>query len=175
MLLTWRSPAGRGTGLARVGSDVARYGFAPRGAGAAPTATDLRAALYATLLADPGVATVVGARVFPLYRPQSGAMPALTVKVASLPRVLDLDGQSGMGMARVEIGCWANLLSDARAAAEAVRLCLGRVGSSMAGLAVTVCVPTDESDDFGDPQDGSDVRPRSIALGWRVHYREPRP
>ncbi|AMK19333.1 tail completion protein gp17 [Sphingobium sp. MI1205] len=80
---------------------------------------DFHAGLRARLLADSGVAAIVGTRVSWLERPQGAALPAITLQVISDPRPQHLKGLDGARGTRVQLDCWAASFAQALALARA--------------------------------------------------------
>jgi hypothetical protein len=92
-------------------------------------------ALIARLLADAGVASLAGTRVFPGSRPQGSALPAIVLaRVSGAPLYAD-DGEIGLGQDRIQIDCWAATYGEAKTLARAVTACLsgfeGPVGDTV--------------------------------------------
>ena len=91
-------------------------------------------AIIARLLADAGVAAIVGTRVFPGMRPQGSALPAAVLnRISGGPLYAD-DGEVGLEQARIQIDCWADTYTAAKKLARAVTACLsafdGTVGTT---------------------------------------------
>ncbi|WP_088346307.1 MULTISPECIES: DUF3168 domain-containing protein [Rhodomicrobium] len=88
-------------------------------------------ALIARLLAAPGVAAMVGPRLYPGRRPQASALPAATlIRISGAPVYTD-QGEAGLASARVQIDCWGESYAAAKLTARAVIAAL----SAFAGLA----------------------------------------
>lgn len=71
------------------------------------------------VLNQPGLATLIGARLYPQSLPQGALMPAVTL--TRISRVSD-PGQSGTGLpvTRWQFDCWADTQADADALADAL-------------------------------------------------------
>lgn len=146
---------------------------------------DLRAAIYAALLADPDVAAIVGARVFPsdststrrARLPQgAGTDPAVTFMVISNVRGKDLDGSTGTARARVQIDCWSEDVAVCVALSRIVRLKWDGFRGTLGSVTVTGAFPDNEFDLTEDMPRGSDTVPvHHIATDWFFHYRETAP
>lgn len=75
----------------------------------------MEADLIGMLLADPTVAGIVGARVYPFSIPQGAPMPAITVfRITGGPEYAD-DGEIGLENPRVQIDCWGDTYTAAKA------------------------------------------------------------
>lgn len=86
--------------------------------------------LIARLLANAGVAAIVGTRVYPGARPQGSALPALVLNKISGAPVYDDEGEAGLLTARMQIDAWGITYTAAKLLARAVRDCLsGLVGT----------------------------------------------
>jgi hypothetical protein len=71
------------------------------------------------LLANPGVATLIGARVSPVELPQDSALPAVVYRTISSVAKQTLD-TAGMTRLRLEVDCWGSKFGDADATRYAV-------------------------------------------------------
>lgn len=69
--------------------------------------SDFFAALRARIVADAGVAAIVGTRVYPVIVPQDAASPWVRMQVISDPRRGHLKGDNAMRRSRVQIDCMA--------------------------------------------------------------------
>lgn len=85
--------------------------------------------------ADAGVTAIVGtgddARIVPLTRPQDVAVPAITVSGISLTPTNYLGGDANLDENRVQVDCWADDYSGARALAAACRAAITATGILM--------------------------------------------
>lgn len=79
--------------------------------------------LRAHLLADGTITGYIGERIFPMVRPESSALPALSyLRIAGVPQT-DLDGDDGNLLnIRMQIDAWSKTHDEAKLIAEAVRL-----------------------------------------------------
>lgn len=144
-----------------------------------PQATPLfRRALAAHLLNDPGIAAVVGTRVYPQVLPQNPTLPALTYQVVGNPRrPVNLASPNTLATARVQITAHSKRLGECEPLAEAVRQALQGFTGRLGGLNfVVVSSILDDETDLGDnAQDGTESTFRRIAVDYLIRYREPRP
>ena len=101
---------------------------------------DLRPALRAFLLADTGVAAVVGVRVFPSVMPQGVTAPSLVYHRISAFGDHHMQGASGYAVARWQLTAWSERLDDAEALANLVKYRLdgyrGTMGTGLAAVKV---------------------------------------
>lgn len=85
--------------------------------------------LRALILADAGVAGVVGGRVSWAERPQGGALPAIVLHLISQPVEYHTQGAVALRQSRVQADCWGATYGSAKAAARALaELLSGFVG-----------------------------------------------
>lgn len=91
-------------------------------------------ALIAKLLADGGVAALVGNRVFPVSRPQASALPALTLATMSNVPVYTDQGEAGIAEARVQIDCWGADYGSVKLTARAVKAALSAFFGTVEGV-----------------------------------------
>jgi hypothetical protein len=91
-------------------------------------------AIIARLLADSGVATIAGTRVFPGSRPQASALPAVVFNVVSGAPVYTDDGEAGIAENRVQIDCWGETYTAAKQLAGAVKESLSAFVGEVAGV-----------------------------------------
>ncbi len=93
--------------------------------------TTLGEAVRAKLVADPTVASLVVARVFPNLMPQGGAQPAIVYQVVSeVPEnALTGDSTTRLVTARLQVDCYAKTYLEAHAVADAVDAVLSALSS----------------------------------------------
>lgn len=123
---------------------------------------DLFEALFAKLGGESTITAIVGTspkRIFPETIPEKQAMPAICIREIDDEPTSHLNGMSGHGVARVEIGCAATTLAGARVLRNAVRAVLDKYRGTSASLSIRDCVPGSHGTDQEQPNDGSD--------GWR--------
>lgn len=73
------------------------------------------------LVADGTVSGLVGTRIYALVLPQDPTYPAVTYQRISGPRLQDLAGSAGRGMARIQIDSWSREYIQAQSIAAAIR------------------------------------------------------
>lgn len=96
------------------------------------------AVINSLLLAATGVATVVGARIYPSRLPQNTTLPAIAYQVVSGTEITPIDAQAGYQLmrTRVQVTAMAKNYAEVKSAIEAVRLaCLYKSGT-IAGVKV---------------------------------------
>lgn len=108
----------------------------------------MEAAIIAVLLADSGVAALVGTRVQPVSRPQSDTFPAVTVtRISGGPEYAD-DGEVGLEDGRIQIDCHGLTYTDAKGLAVAVRNCLSALIDTTSAGVFIIYVTLDNERDF---------------------------
>lgn len=81
---------------------------------------DMEGALRARLLADATVAGIVGTRIYWEDRPQSSALPAITLSLPVDGRDQHMGGFQTVRDVQVQIDIWATLYAEKKALKEAV-------------------------------------------------------
>ena len=124
-------------------------------------------ALIARLLADSGVAAVVGTRVFPGARPQASALPAIVLnRISGGPEYAD-DGEVGLEQGRIQIDCWAATYSEAKLLARAVTACLSAFEGTVGGTTFQF-IALDIERDLREGGSNADAYPFRTALDFLV-------
>lgn len=145
------------------------------------TSALIRRALIATLKADPGVSALVGARVYPLYVPQSeGLGLALTVQVLGVTRPTTLAGASGLAVASVQFTAHSRNLIENEGLVEAVRQAVqGLRGTTFTAetgdLTFLNVNPAGERDLLDRGHDGKDAPTFLTSVDYSLRYTEPKP
>lgn len=76
--------------------------------------------LRAALLANTALTALVGQRVTWLVRPQSSALPAVTLQVASAPRTYHMAGPDDLVAYLVQVDVWGGTYASMKQASRAV-------------------------------------------------------
>lgn len=112
-------------------------------------------AVIARLLADAGVTTLAGSRIWPAGTAQATAQTQaqayVTVERISGAPVYDHDGESGLQRARLELRAHAPTYGQAKGLAEALRACLSGWSGAQSGVAVGHCLLVASEDGY-DPE-----------------------
>ncbi len=148
------------------------YGAAYWTAGGFAAATTLEAAIPAALKADPTVEGLVGARVFPLYLPESSTVPAIYYRVITKPRPQVLDGSSGLARPRVQFGCVSTSYGDCISMGAALRGLFDGFQGWLGAIQVNAAVQLDSIDFYEDPKTGTDQGRYHRAIDYRFDHRE---
>ncbi|WP_291295816.1 DUF3168 domain-containing protein [Elioraea sp.] len=80
--------------------------------------------LHTLLAMTPSVSALVAARIHPVVAPASCPTPYIVYTRVNAQRIAALDAPTGWARVRMQIACWADDATAARAAANAVRALL---------------------------------------------------
>lgn len=114
--------------------------------------------LVARLLADAGLAGLVGERIYWLDRPQADALPSITLQVISPGRAYTYGGASGTAGSRVQFDVWGRSYLEAKQVSRA--------------LIAAVEPPALEGDTRFGPaflENGPDFPPEDLPGGTKVY------
>lgn len=132
--------------------------------------------LRAYLLSQTTVTNVIGQRMFPVKMPAAQSYPAIVFMRRSTERDYHQGGALGGPRATTVLHCLADDYTEASALANAVRLLVdGAHNTTWDTTAIKLCVVADESDQFFQPIEGSDVGYYSRVLVLSVTYIEELP
>jgi hypothetical protein len=82
-------------------------------------------AVRAVLVANPGVAALIGARCYPVESPQAPAYPYVTYQVVTGEDHYHMEGSAGLATKRVQINCDGTDAASVEAVVRAVTAALG--------------------------------------------------
>lgn len=102
--------------------------------------------LVKELLANAGVATLVGTRIHPQVAPQGTAQPYVTYEMASSNPQHDHSGAAGLWAVRLSYLCHAQTYAGAKAVAAAIRSALDGRRGTIQGEAVKGILESEEAD-----------------------------
>lgn len=94
----------------------------------------------------PGLAALVGTRIYPVIVNAESPMPAVTYRRAATAREVLDNADPGLARVQFEVRAWSQDYEEARAVAQQVRLALERWQDDANGVQDTY--PVDESEDF---------------------------
>lgn len=97
--------------------------------------------LIAILLADTALKSLVGSRIRPVERPQTDALPGVTIQRIDGVRDYHFSGPSGFVSSRIQIDCWGKSYSEAKQISRAIVRILSGIRAPFQGGFVV-----DESD-----------------------------
>ncbi len=133
----------------------------------------LELALRNFLLADPGVAAIVGNKIFPQPAPQDTVAPFITWLLVSADDNNTLDGPLGLRVSRVQIDCWsdppeqAGDFTQSLLAASAVRQAMKGFTGMQSGLRISSALPVDARDIHDDAE-----RAHARSVDFRIWHQE---
>lgn len=93
----------------------------------------IEAAIAKQLLANTGVATLVGTRIYPVWLPQGCTYPAISYLKVSGSRVHTMGASEAGANPRVQISCWGRTYADVKSVASAVRAALDQFSGTLGG------------------------------------------
>jgi hypothetical protein len=130
----------------------------------------MEGALIDLIKADTAIAAVVGARVYPVRRPQGSEYPVVVVtRISGQPLYAD-EGEVGLQQARVQVDSMAMTYTAAKDLAQLVRTRLSAFDGVNAGITFSY-IMLDEERDL--PESGTDAAeyPVRIAMDFIVWTR----
>lgn len=131
----------------------------------------MRGKLIDYLLADAGVAALVGPRIRPGFLAQGEGTPALVVNKISGAPMVTMGGPAGLAEARMQVDCYAATWLQAEALADAVKAALSAIRFTHDGMRFEGSFAIDERDlSESDGPDG--VRRPRISLDFRIFHEE---
>lgn len=115
---------------------------------------DIRPALRTFLLADTGIAAVVGTRVYPIKIPQGINQASIVYTRISGQGIYHMGGPSGLAMPRYQLDAWAPKADDATTLANLIKDRIdgfrGVMGSGPMAVTVQGVFLLDEREDYDD-------------------------
>lgn len=125
--------------------------------------------LRALLLADAGVAAIVGTRVTWGARPQGSALPAVVLHLVSDTPVYTLAADSGHRDSRVQADCLADDYLESLTVSRAVTVALsGYSGTS--GTTIFQGIFQESARDLSEPDAVSEQRAFRFSLDFTAHH-----
>ena len=130
----------------------------------------LEVGLRAFLLQQAGIATLVGARVYPDILPQAPTYPAITLLRIASTRTFVHAGASTLARVRFQIDCWGRTYSQAHDLGDTIRRSMNGYRGSFQGTEVPGAFLRAEHDLY-EP-DGDVHR---LSQDWEVWQQEEAP
>jgi len=109
--------------------------------------------MVAKLKADSAVAALIGARVYPMLRPQGTTLPAIEYEVTNDNPLNVASGATTTSECTITVDCIASTYIGARALAAAVQTCLGGTADANGDIWHL----TNQADVPGDIAPGQDI------------------
>jgi hypothetical protein len=106
--------------------------------------------LFTYLSTYPGLAALIGTRLYPLLLPQDPTLPAVTYQRISTPMMLAFE-RSFLPHPRFQFDCWAASFPAARAVAEQVKLALDVYRGAMGAETIQASILDTDRDTY-EPQ-----------------------
>lgn len=141
--------------------------------------TAIERALTYHLESDPGIAAIVGNRVFPKAGSQGADLPLLTYERVGGTHVHHLRGGSGLANATFQLNCVGVRYSDTVALREAIRNALdtylGSMGPEGEQVEVKSCLQIGSRDDYTSASDGGAVGVFEQQVDYQIWFVEAVP
>ena len=135
---------------------------------------DIRTSLRGYLLADTGVAALVGTRIYPRVLPQGVRDPAIVYNRVSMLGDHHMLGASGLVEVRMQIDAWADTADDAYDLAVAVKERIDGYRGEMQSVASPPDVVFVQGCFFANARDDYDANRQLYRESWdyMLHYGE---
>lgn len=127
---------------------------------------EVEEAIVARLNDTAALTALVDARIYPIQRPERGALPCVTYQRTDEAVVEAFGGPTGLAHPSVEFFCWASTYGGAKAVARALRDALEGWSDLAADPPIEDCRLVDSDEDY----DGDDVY--FVAHEFEVWYQE---
>jgi len=127
-------------------------------------------AIKKELLADSGIKSLIGERLYYVKAPQDVAKPYVVFLKASGPREYSHDGASKLARPRFQFSCFAMTYYEAKQIAEAIRAAIEAFSGTMGGtggVEVGSCFCINESDIYEE-----DTRLFHVAVDYLIWHKE---
>lgn len=135
----------------------------------------LTADLQTYLLAQSGIASLVGAQVYWQAAPQATAFPYITFFLVSEEREHDVAGQCGVVFAFYQVDCWHEGSADIHAIADAVRNAVDGYTGTMGSTTVQYSKLINRHEFIDSPQFGKEAVEDRVMLEVEIHSVESIP
>jgi hypothetical protein len=126
--------------------------------------------LRALLLADAGVAAVVGTRVAWGYRPQGSPLPAVVLHIVGGTKAYHLSGESGPLQPRVQVNCLAESYLSALGVCRSVAAALSGYAGTVGGTYFQGILQDSEPRDLSDPDGATEERIFGLTVDFIVNH-----
>lgn len=127
-------------------------------------------ALYAHLVTQTSITSLVDLRIYPLLMPQTGQLPAIVYQRISSQRTAAHEGPAKVVVARYQFDAFAPLVATAQAIVDAIRLaCDGFSGllGGVDGVMVASILADDEQMFYDD-----ETRTKRVVIDLMITYYE---
>lgn len=115
---------------------------------------DIRQPLVAFIVASPGIASIIGPRIYPLKIPQGIDKASIVYTRVSGVSGHHMTGRDGLARTRIQIDCWSKSADESAALANLVKDRLdgysGMMGIGPAAVNVQGLFFSDERESFDD-------------------------
>lgn len=130
-------------------------------------------ALATVLLTNPGVAAIIGQRVYPVIAPAAADIPFLTWRRSAVQRSHTLSGPMGLPSVILAVDLYALTYEGVRDLADKVRLALDGYGGSPSDSIAVANVSLDNESDGFIQLAGGDMPPvYSVTMTFSILWSE---
>jgi hypothetical protein len=131
----------------------------------------MREALRAHLLADAGLAALVGTRVSWPWRQRGDALPSVTLRRIDAVRDYTMGGPSGLVRSRVQVDCWAATYDSATVVSRAAVAALSGMRETVSDIDFQGAFADDERD-LTDEGSGADEVLHRVSVDFLIWHSE---
>lgn len=128
--------------------------------------------LFNRLIGFPGVASLVGSRIFPLKMAPDTKLPAITYQRISGERVLSMDKDSGLAHPRIQFDAWGNSYAEVKKLAEQVRLALEGYRDMTSTVMINGVIYLGDTDLYSEAESTEIYR---VSMDFEVWHNEAEP
>lgn len=131
----------------------------------------MKSGLVALLAAEATVTAICSTRIYVNRAPQNAIFPHVIITQMSSNENPTIDGASGqLRFLDFDIDCKAKSSVAAESLANAVRVYLDDYSGTAGSFTIGAVLMNDESDDYEQPEDGSDVGVFVVTLDLTVQF-----
>ena len=131
----------------------------------------MKAALVSLLSGEATISAICSSRVYVNRAPQKAIFPQLIITQMNSEENGSLDGGSGqLRFLEFDIDCRAKSSLQAAALGDAVRVFIDDYSGTAGSKTIGAVILNDESDDYEQPDDGSDVGVFLVTLDVTVQF-----
>lgn len=131
----------------------------------------MKAGLVSLLSGEATITAICGTRLYVNRAPQNGAFPHVIITQMRSEENGTIDGGSGqLRFLDFDIDCKAKSSVSAEALANAVRVFIHDYSGAAGSFTIGAVWINDESDDYEEPEDGSDVGVFVVTLDVQIQF-----
>lgn len=128
------------------------------------------------LKAQPAIAALVGARIYPAHLPQDQTLPAITLEREGGEPIGAMGGSTATSRATIRFDYWAQAEAGGqytlvKSIADAVRAVFDRYRGALDDLTVSGAFLRSEEDSPEPPEDATDMALEHVTQSYEVWYK----